>query len=326
MDRDGILWVLEKLGARNVLPKGQNVQLSCPLAGWRKGHKGVEDGKPSMGVMINPRGESLVHCFACQFGGSLENLVLELHRLRGEDLTDVLLKVSEMEEQDPAWLAESVQDYDAPVDSYEEKLVSEMELAPMMGKTHRYLLDRGVEIETLKAWRGGFDEVKKRVIFPVRRRDGGLVGAVGRAIHDEQKPKYLNYFAFDKGRYLFGEHLVKAGTAVVVCEGLLDAVCTWQALGKSGLLDRYSVVSFLGANATVFQLRRLVKYTDEVILFLDNDPAGWSGQLAAAKFLQDKLVLRAVRYPTTVGGDPASLVEEGVDVGALVVGSDLLLT
>jgi DNA primase len=187
-------------------------------------------------------------------------------------------------------------------------------------------LKRGVEISTLRQWECGFDGVRKRVVFPVRRSDKKLVGVVGRSIHSFQLPRYLNYYEFDKGRYLYGEHLIRDNTSVVVCEGLLDALCVWQSLNQSNALDKYSVVCPMGADLTKFQLDKLMRFTDTVILFLDNDPAGWSGQLSVARGLQDKLLLCAVKYPSLVGGDPASLYNDGVDILKLIESADLLLS
>jgi len=326
MDREGILFVLEEIGARNVLPHGTNVQLSCPLARWTDDHKNDYDGTPSMGIRVNNRSESLVHCFACQYGGTLQMLVEKLHQLGDKDLTQLVAKVSDMEQADPEWLVSTIEDWEAPRGVYEEKVISEKEIASMLGSTHPSLLrSRKLEIKTIKAWDGGFDREKKRTVFPVRNRDGVLVGMVGRAIGGRQKPKYLNYFDFDKGRYLYGEHLFREGTSVIVCEGLLDVLATWQALAHADRLGTYSVVAFLGSIATKHQLKKLVRMTDEVVLFLDNDPAGWSGQMGAARYLGTKVRVMAVRYPASVGGDPGSLLVDGEDLVSLIENSELML-
>jgi len=324
MDREGILWVLEEIGAKKVLPHGSNVQLSCPLAQWREGHKQGIDNSPSMGILVAPYGESKVHCFACKFGGDLTKLVRVLHQYGDKDLTHVMIRVEELEEIDPDYLVGSIEDYDSPVRVYTEKVIDESRIEHMLRKTHPYLLKRGIYIPTLLRWGTGFDNTEKRIVFPVRRKDGDLVGMVGRAIHKWQLPRYINYFDFDKGRYLYGEHLIKQGTSIVVCEGILDALCVWQSFLADSQLHQYSVVSTMGADMTPYQAQKLMLYTDDVILFLDNDPAGWSGNLTAAKLLQDKLILRAVKYPSPLGGDPAELYSRGMHLFPLVDNSDLI--
>lgn len=325
MDRENIVEVLKLVGAKHILPYGGNVQCSCFLAAHRKGHKNAIDRKPSMGVSIDPKGASLVHCFTCEYGGTLEESVIYLHQHSDEDYTELVARVAQIEEVDPEFLAHSIPDYDEPPEAYVRKPVAERLVESWRGIGHQYVLRRGITIPTLKAWDGGFDSQQKRVTFPVRDRDGTLVGAVGRAVGQLQKPKYLNYFEFDKGHYLFGEHLIKEGTALVVTEGLLDAVVVWQALNEAGRLNDYSVVSCLGAKVTRYQRQKLVKDADVVTLFLDNDPAGWEGQATLARFLQRQVVLKAVRYPDVVGGDPADLLERGVDIVNLIDSADLLV-
>ena len=325
MDREGILWVIGQIGARNILPQGSNVQISCPLAQWRKGHKSIADGKPSMGILVDENEESLVHCFACKFGGTLQDLIEELHMRGDVSYKKLIEKVAAMEAVDPEWLADSIEDWEAPRNKYEVKVIDEAEISHMLGKTHRRMLERGLEIATLKAWKSGFDEEQKRAVFPVYQRSGELVGMVGRAVSKFTMPKYINYFDFDKGRFLYGEHMVREGTTVVVCEGLIDALATWQALSHADMLKTYSVTSFLGAQATKNQLKRLVNITDDVVLFLDNDPAGWTGQMLAARYLSDKVRVKAVKYPEHIGGDPAQLAADGIDVVSLITEADLLV-
>lgn len=327
MDRDSIVRVLESIGAENVLAYGQNVQCSCFLAKWRDGHKSDRDSKPSMGISINENEDSMVHCFACNYGGTLEMAVSLLHRCSDQDLSDVLRFVVEAETADPEYLANSVPEYEAQKDKYQDQILDEALIQPMMGIAHRYILDRKFEIETLRAWKGGYDEKRQRVVFPVRRQDGQLVGLVGRTISQVAKPKYLNYFEFDRGRYLFGEHLYRPGTALVVCEGLLDPVAVWQALSKADLLGSYSVVSPLGSQTTAHQRKRMVQLADEIIMFFDNDTAGWEGQESVAKRIQGQVLLKAARYPDPVGGDPAEFLEQGrgEELVRMVQGADLIV-
>lgn len=328
MRREAIVHVLEAIGAGNILPHGQNVQCSCFLAKWRRGHKSDRDSKPSMGISVNENEDSMVHCFACNYGGTIEMAISLLQFSSQEDLSAVLRTIMVEETADPEWLADNIPEYEEQVEVYKDTLIPESEIAGMMGIAHKYILDRNFGIETLKAWQGGYDDKRQRVVFPVRNGKGQLVGMVGRTIHGpEVKPKYLNYFEFDRGRYLFGEHMVTPGTALVVAEGLLDPVAVWQALRKADLLGSYSVVSPLGSQTTKYQRKRMVELTDEVIMFLDNDTAGWEGQEVVAQRIQDQVVLKSVRYPDPVGGDPAEFLEERpeIDIVQLIENADLLI-
>lgn len=327
MDRESIVRVLEAICADNVLPHGQNVQCSCFLAKWRRGHKSERDSKPSMGISVDANEDSMVHCFACNYGGTLEMAVGLLQMLSQEDYSHVMRMIVEAETADPEYLAQSFPDFEEDPSKYEDTLVDEALIQPMMGIGHGYILDRKFEIETLKAWQVGYDEKKQRVVIPVRSREGSLVGMVGRTVLQTAKPKYLNYFEFDRGRYLFGEHKVVPGTALVVCEGLLDPVAVWQALNHANLLGSYSVVSPLGSQTTKHQRNKMVQCSDEVIMFFDNDTAGWEGQEQVASKIQGRVILKTVKYFDPVGGDPAELLEMGKEdeIVRMVQNADLLV-
>lgn len=324
MDRVSLVRILNQIGAQNILDYGQNVQCSCFLAKWRRGHSSDSDHAGSMGISTRPNEHSLVHCFSCGFGGTFEQAVATLHQYGDVDLTNILREIQEIEELDPEWLANSIPNYDEDISENSERIIDEKLIQPMMGIAHKYILDRKITIETLRAWEGGYDRLKRRVVFPVRRRDGALVGMVGRRVREHQKPKYFNYFEFDKGEYLFGEHLI-GGKTLVVAEGLLDAPSVWQALNEKGKLTEYSVVSPMGAKVSPKQIEKIVKYADDIVLFFDNDSAGWEGQRKVCKKLQKQLVVRAIKYPTPVGEDASSLLEKGVDIVALIEDSDLYL-
>ncbi len=100
----------------------------------------------------------------------------------------------------------------------------------------------------------------------------------------------------------------------------------WQALNEADALDQYSVISAMGADLSKYQIHKLMLMTDTVILFLDNDPAGWSGNLEVARKMQDLLLLCAVKYPSPLGGDPADLYKEGVDIVEMIKNADLLIS
>ncbi len=117
MDSPEILLILDAIGAGNIQPGTRNIQCSCFLAPWRMGHRAGTDSRPSMGVSINADGESKVHCFACEYGGTLQRAVQDLGDFSGEDYSQLIQRVGEYEEIDPALMVELIPDYD----HYEEK-------------------------------------------------------------------------------------------------------------------------------------------------------------------------------------------------------------
>lgn len=324
MDKTEILLVLEAISADNVQEGSRNVQCSCFLAPWRKGHRSDTDSRPSMGISIDPYGESKVHCFACEYGGTLKRAVEDFARLSGEDFGDLINRVGDYEDVDPSILADTIPDYDDFEKPKPEVKLGDSILEGIAGQAHRYVMDRGFDLETLKEWESGYDKDHKRAVFPVRNSDGFLVGAVGRTVNGH-KVKYFNYFGFDKSRYLFGEHKIVDGTTVVVVEGLLDTIKVWQKLRDEELLGRYSVVGLLGSDASKKQCQKLMKFSNEVVLFLDNDQAGLLGQNKLALNLQKKVLLKSVEYPSNIGNDPDDVVENGGSLGELFDTSKLIV-
>lgn len=323
MDKPQILEILEILEADNVLPYAKNVQCSCILARWE--HAKGSDSKPSMGISINPKGPSLVHCFACGWKGTMLKMVQAVawnQDLENDPEWDALIRrVSDLEEQDVGALVDEIGGYEDDTKTMSEEVLPEVYLEHYNGLAHPYILKRGFEIETLRQWGVGYDEEQKRVVIPVRNRDGGLVGAVGRGIRKHHRPKYLNYWKFEKGLYLHGEHLLpKDPCRIVVVEGPLDALRVWQECTKAGV--EVNVVSLMGAKPTWKQAEKLARYADELVLFLDNDAAGKEGTDYLYKRLGRRMLVTAVSYPDPIEGDPDSL---GPDLVDLVREPDLLL-
>jgi len=326
VDKREILLVLETIGAENIQIGQKNVQCACFLAPWRSGHRSDEERsrRASMGVQIAPNGESKIHCFACKYGGTLKRSIEDYSRLSGEDFSELIQKVGDYEEIDPSILTEMIPEYDEHEKRPPEIVLGENILDGIRGFGHTYLLDRGFDLETLKQWECGYDSKTKRVVFPIRDNQKRLVGAVGRTVVNH-KIKYFNYFGFDKSRYLFGEHLVTEGTALVVVEGLLDTIKVWQKLKAERALDRYSVVGILGSDASKAQCQKLLLYSNEAILFLDNDPAGLQGQNKLALIMQEQVLLKSVDYPDSVGHDPDDVVEHGCSLSELFNTSKLIV-
>lgn len=151
------------------------------------------------------------------------------------------------------------------------------------GRVPGYALHRGLDVETCRAWGLGQDRgPPSRLMFPIRLRDGTLVGYSGRLCDRDRcavcgefvaaaggPPKYLHSAGLNKSLLLFGEHLVPPGrhpTGVLV-EGQLDAPMTWQAGADN-------VVASMGALLSTTQAWRLAAMFDRVLVIEDGDAAG----------------------------------------------------
>ncbi|MFL5761759.1 MAG: DNA primase [Thermomicrobiales bacterium] len=129
---------------------------------------------------------------------------------------------------------------------------------------------------------GYYDRFRNRFMFPIRNRDGRVVGFGGRALGDGQ-PKYLNSpqtSIFDKSSLLFGLDLAKdeirRRDQVVIVEGYMDAIAAHQ-------FGYENVVAAMGTAVTESQTSLVKRLTKHIVLALDADAAG---QLATIRGLE----------------------------------------
>ncbi len=144
-----------------------------------------------------------------------------------------------------------------------------------------------------------WDRFRGRLMFPIRNRRGETIAFGGRALADDQQPKYLNSSdspAFSKSDTLYGLDLAKdairAENLALIVEGYTDVVIAHQAGFKN-------VVASLGTALTEKQLAQLARLTKRYALALDADEAG-----AAATERGLNLARQALSYknaPVPVG-------------------------
>ena len=145
-----------------------------------------------------------------------------------------------------------------------------------------FLKMRGFDENTIKAaglvsqrYSGHSDMFRGRVMIPLADAQGAPIGFTARILADDiNAPKYINTpqtILYDKSRHVFGLHLAKdsirrSGFAVIV-EGNLDVIASHQAGQKN-------VVATAGTAMTVYQLKALQRFTNDIRLSFDQDKAG----------------------------------------------------
>ena len=145
----------------------------------------------------------------------------------------------------------------------------------------KYLAARGVDPELavqagLLAERqsgGHYDRFRARLLFPIRDREGAVLGFGGRAMGDEQ-PKYLNTAQsaiFDKSGLLYGldraAEAIRKADQVVLVEGYMDVIAAHQHGYRN-------VVATMGTAVTERQLALVKRLSQRVVMALDADAAG----------------------------------------------------
>jgi len=158
-----------------------------------------------------------------------------------------------------------------------------------------------------------YDNFRNRLMFPIRNPRGEVIAFGGRALGEDQEPKYLNSAdspMFHKKLVLYGlkeaRERIKDGLPVIVSEGYMDAIA----------IDQYQVagaVAPLGTALTEEQMMLIWKSTDAPYLCFDGDAAG---QRAAARtllrllpILEPGKTVRVMRLPK--GKDPDDLLKAG---------------
>ena len=132
---------------------------------------------------------------------------------------------------------------------------------------------------------GTTDRFRGRVIFPIRDERGNPVGFGGRAMSEEQLPKYLNSpttTLYDKSKTLYNlyearQAIQKAEKAILV-EGYFDALIPYQ----TGVQN---VVASLGTSFSSSHADLLKRFAEETILLYDGDPAGFQAALRGLHIL-----------------------------------------
>lgn len=154
-----------------------------------------------------------------------------------------------------------------------------------------------------------YDAFRKRLIFPIQAPSGRVVGFGGRALSDEDQPKYLNSPEspiYRKSQVLYGlyqarEVLRRQGQALVV-EGYMDLL----GLHEQGI---QGVVALCGTALTREQARLLARYGQQAYLVYDSDQAGVRATWRAIEpLVESGLWTRVVRLPEDY--DPDSYVRE----------------
>ena len=141
----------------------------------------------------------------------------------------------------------------------------------------------------IKSQRGWFDRFRGRIIFPLKDHFGNILGFAGRVLEAKgDMAKYINSpetLAYKKGQVLYGlettKNEIKAQGFVVVVEGELDCISSWQAGVRN-------VVAIKGSAITQDQARLLARFTSRVLLALDADFAGDQAARRGLDILQNE--------------------------------------
>ena len=259
-------------------------------------------------------------CLGCQASGGLLWFVASLRNSSAIEARDWLSKAtgtdgSVMDLSDLLRLFDAIYDnghhQKSPIPHYSKKV-----LDPWLF-IHPYMTDpveeqgRGIPEENYKHFSIGYaqeyrvseNKTSERIIIP-HFWDGELVGWQTRRLCDDGSPKYLNSPEFPKEQTIYNYDPYQ--DRAIVVESTMSVLKHWHALPE--------LVCTFGASVTDEQVRLLQKIPT-VILWMDNDSAGWNAVLGRPSKGKREAGLAEKLAPYTnvlvvenpYAGDPADL-------------------
>lgn len=200
---------------------------------------------------------------------------------------------------------------------------------------HPYLLQRGISWCTTIKLGLRYDPAQRRILFPVTDEAGRFAGFSGRRVdrpsfyNESGKPfesngkpylKVRDYPGLPKSKFFLGESGTQCRSAncgsgydgrvisekssnrrITLVEGLFDFAWLVE-------LGYYSTLGLLGSHLTRDKIEKLIRWKKPVVLFLDNDKAGYDAVIDIRRELYKKIPLLTVEYPEGYeDADPASL-------------------
>ncbi|MBI4414638.1 MAG: DNA primase [Candidatus Kerfeldbacteria bacterium] len=321
-------------GYIHLTPAGANWKARCPF-----------HNEKTASFMVS-RDKGIWHCFGCGKGGDAFTFVQEIEGMEFPEALELLATKAgvEVRREDPT--ARSKRQRALDINALSMRVYHKILLNHEKAKTARdYLERRGVTADALdtfqlgyapESWEGvsnylkskGFadeeiflagltvrrdrgvgyyDRFRHRIMFPVHDHLGRVVGFGGRAIDEDQQPKYVNTpqtFLYNKSAVLYGLHRAKTSIkehrCAVVVEGYMDVIASHQA----GVTN---VVASSGTAFTHDQLALLKRFTTTLVLAFDTDMAGEAASMRSIQLAwEQEFTVKVVILPS--GKDPDELV------------------
>jgi DNA primase len=177
----------------------------------------------------------------------------------------------------------------------------------------KHALENGYKLEylektglTITKDSRSYDRFRARMIFPIHNITGRILGFGGRTLSkDDNVPKYVNSIEseiYNKSQTLYGLYFAKSAIIrqdnCYLVEGYTDVISMHQA----GIEN---VVASSGTALTEDQIRLIKRYTPNITILYDGDPAGIKASFRGIDMvLEQGMNVRIVLFPD--GEDPDS--------------------
>lgn len=313
MNERRIYKFLEALGVSDASTNGDWVQLRCPLANFTH-----QDGdkRPSFGISINPKGQSVYNCFGCsREAAPLGRLlhVLWLHTGRYPDKAAQILVGSVVDFKD--WenpLLDSANPFGHNVVDSTPLPLEVLKAYPLLSSANGYEVkrcsdylvnQRMIKAQALALFKIRYSPTRQCLIFPFTNKKGRIYALRARnrkekncfSINKKLAEEDLGYVLSDDIEfaskkhcgYWFGLHLVDWDEPVILVEGEIDALRLYS-LGKT------NVIASGGTGITKAQLRELSSL--QVILGYDSDKGGRSANEYIIEMIDSSIALYSLDW------------------------------
>jgi DNA primase len=250
--------LIRDLQLEKVKVRGKEILACCPFAALN--HLSGKDSNPSFSLNVE---KGIYNCFSCGEKGVIEELVMfvlgvsrleAISYLEGVGFSKLDIAIQSLDRE--MYLPSGELDFFIP-----EAIVEAFTV-----------IDKHNEI-----YQGDIDGYTC-LIYIVRNYLKAIVGAVVRA---EETRWHKNIWGLEKRLYLYGENKLTLNEyPIVVVEGVGDA------LSIRDNVDNYRVVALMGAYASNEQVNKLLRFSDNFIVWLDNDAAGYRGAARLFKELE----------------------------------------
>ncbi|PIR54910.1 DNA primase [Candidatus Peregrinibacteria bacterium CG10_big_fil_rev_8_21_14_0_10_36_19] len=154
-----------------------------------------------------------------------------------------------------------------------------------------------------------YDKYRMRLIFPIFNYFGQICGFGGRALKQDQMPKYLNSpenLVYNKSKVLYGlshaKSTIKDDGRVLLVEGYFDVILPYQNGVKN-------VVATSGTALTADHVRLLSRLTTRAVTCFDMDNAGFEATVRAYSLMSEKDI-SVKSMVLSDGKDPADFFKE----------------
>lgn len=150
-----------------------------------------------------------------------------------------------------------------------------------------------------------YDLFRERIMFPIHDEYGNVVAFSGRRyLEGDESAKYINSpqtKVFTKSNILYNLYKsineIKKVNRVVLFEGYMDVIAAYRA----GIKD---AVASMGTSLTKEQVKKIKKYTSNVTICYDGDPAGIEATSRAIKLFEaENIRVKIIMLPDNLDPD-----------------------